>query len=143
MDGVAMKEVESSNIEALGHDPETFELFVRFRGGSTHIYSGVSAIEFDELLIAPSVGSHFHHHIKSTKASRQSNDPMPLAMARAGTPHAQKIEVALGLLVEAIGAAHRAKALVVLTITFPGMKPVSIPVDENTSLGFFCETPKV
>lgn len=57
------REVESSNIEALGHDGEN--LGVEFRNGSIYLYQGVSEAIFDQLVNAASVGCTFNELIKS------------------------------------------------------------------------------
>ena len=60
-----MKPVESSTIEAIGYDPETRQMKVRFKSGGTYSYDGVPAHEHAKLMGAESHGSHFHKHIKS------------------------------------------------------------------------------
>ena len=59
-----MKKVESSNIEAVGYDPNTKELTVKFKNGGTYHYSAVPSHEADALMHAESIGKHFHAHIK-------------------------------------------------------------------------------
>jgi hypothetical protein len=58
--------VASSNIHSIGYDPATSELEVRFKNGGTYRYAGVDAETHAAFLRAPSVGAHFHQHIKST-----------------------------------------------------------------------------
>ena len=60
-----LKTVKSSNIEAIGHDPETNTLTVRFKGGNVYHYEGVDADKHKALMGASSVGSHFHANIKN------------------------------------------------------------------------------
>lgn len=60
-----LKPVTSSNIAAIGHDPDNNILHVQFKNGGTYAYHGVSAEEHDALVDADSVGSHFHQHIKA------------------------------------------------------------------------------
>ena len=62
--------VESSNIEAIGFDPEAGELHVRFKGGKTFCYSGCTQAEHDALLQASSIGKHFHQHLRGKKEFR-------------------------------------------------------------------------
>lgn len=57
------REVESSNIEALGHDGES--LGVKFKNGTIYLYQGVSKAIFDQLVGAASVGRTFNELIKS------------------------------------------------------------------------------
>ncbi|VIO73884.1 KTSC domain-containing protein [Bradyrhizobium ivorense] len=67
-----MKPVESSSIEAVGHDPDRKVLTVRFKNGSTYEYHGVTVDHHTDLMGAKSVGGHFSQHIrnrfKATKA---------------------------------------------------------------------------
>lgn len=63
--------VTSSNIEAIGHDPETNTLRVQFKGSGTYDYAGVSAEDHAALVGAGSIGSHFHKNIRTAfKATR-------------------------------------------------------------------------
>lgn len=64
--------VTSSNIEAIGHDPATNELYVKFKTGATHIFAGVTADQHDAMRDAESVGKHFHAHVKGKFESRKS-----------------------------------------------------------------------
>jgi hypothetical protein len=61
---ITMKEVKSSQIEAIGYDDATSTLAIRFKGGSVYNYSNVPASVFEELSAAESVGSFFGKHIK-------------------------------------------------------------------------------
>lgn len=57
--------VKSSNISAIGHDPETKTLHVAFSNGTRYVYHDVDAEKHAALMKADSVGSHFHAHIRS------------------------------------------------------------------------------
>ena len=59
-----MSPVKSSQIESVGHDPETSTLAIRFKSGGTYHYQNVSADQHNDLVSAESVGSHFHNGIK-------------------------------------------------------------------------------
>ena len=59
-----MQMVDSSNVEAVGFDPESGDIYVRFIGGDTYVYSGVNEATFQELLNADSVGSYRNRVIK-------------------------------------------------------------------------------
>lgn len=59
-----MQPVESSNIAAIGHDPDTNELHVEFKNGAKHSYADVPPERFQMLLNADSVGKHFNAHVK-------------------------------------------------------------------------------
>ena len=66
---ITMQKVVSSQIEAIGQDPATKTLAIRFNGkggapGVEYRYANFTAREFDEFKNAPSVGSHFYRHIK-------------------------------------------------------------------------------
>jgi len=61
-------QVESSNIDLLKHDSDTMELIVVFKSGAMYKYSDVSSREYEALLHADSIGSHFNRHIKTGKS---------------------------------------------------------------------------
>lgn len=65
-----MTTVKSSNIKALEYDPKTNDLTIVFNSGGTYIYHEVSADEHDALLVAESVGKHFHATIKTKKFTK-------------------------------------------------------------------------
>lgn len=67
-----LKAVSSSNIKAVGYDPEQQKLHVQFRSGTTHCYDGVSAKEHEALLNADSIGTHFHANIRNNAAYKSS-----------------------------------------------------------------------
>ena len=57
-----MVTVTSSNIAALGYDPDTKTARVQFRGGREYEYPGVEEHEFEALRDADSIGRHFNTH---------------------------------------------------------------------------------
>ena len=60
-----MHYVDSSNIEAVGYDPASQELHVRFlRSGETYVYYNVEDWAFRELLQADSKGQYLNQNIK-------------------------------------------------------------------------------
>ncbi|MGA3015963.1 MAG: KTSC domain-containing protein [Bryobacteraceae bacterium] len=59
-----MQPVESSNIEAIGHDPATNTLGVKFKSGGLYHYQGISAEKHQALMAADSKGKHFFKHIR-------------------------------------------------------------------------------
>ncbi|KVQ87317.1 hypothetical protein WK09_19970 [Burkholderia ubonensis] len=68
---IPVQEVESSQIYAIGHDPATNTLAIRFlakRGGdkpgSLYHYANFTAEDFEAFRDAESIGSHFGKHIK-------------------------------------------------------------------------------
>lgn len=56
--------VESSNIDAVGHDPATQTLAIRFKSGLVYHYAGVSAEAHKALVEAKSIGGHFAQFIR-------------------------------------------------------------------------------
>jgi hypothetical protein len=66
---IALQDVESSQINAVGYDPETLTLAVQFKGwkgelGATYHYANVTAEDFEAFKSADSLGRHFTRHIK-------------------------------------------------------------------------------
>ena len=57
--------VESSNLSAVGYDPDTQELQVQFKNGGIYSYEGVPHQTHADLVSAESIGSAFHKLIKS------------------------------------------------------------------------------
>jgi hypothetical protein len=67
--GVVLVPVVSSQIAAVGYDPITRQLVVRFRGSdrwpeAIYSYAGVPAEIAAELIAAESPGAYFHRHIR-------------------------------------------------------------------------------
>lgn len=68
---IAMQQVESSQIRAIGHDPATNTLAVRFKDnepGSLYHYSNFTAADFEALRNAESVGKYFSANVKKNVA---------------------------------------------------------------------------
>lgn len=63
--------VSSSNVEAVGYDPNSRELWVRFINGGTYVYSEVDERTHEELMNAPSIGSYLNREIKGNFAYRK------------------------------------------------------------------------
>lgn len=61
---VEMNYVDSSNIEAIGHDNDAQELYVRFLSGATYVYHGVPKEVYENLMAAPSKGSFLNREVK-------------------------------------------------------------------------------
>jgi hypothetical protein len=66
----------SSNIEALEWDPLRNVLRVTFTSGLTYSYEDVSENEFEDLINADSVGSHFYYNIRTSKNYFVSDDEL-------------------------------------------------------------------
>jgi hypothetical protein len=60
--------VSSSNISAIGYDPDTQILEVEFLNGSVYEYSGVPSSEYDGLMNADSKGKYFNANIRKIYA---------------------------------------------------------------------------
>lgn len=60
-----MYPVSSSNISAVGFDPDNQMVYVQFLNGSTYAYKGVPEHEFENLRTAPSVGSYLNRNYKN------------------------------------------------------------------------------
>jgi hypothetical protein len=63
-----MTPVSSSNVAELGYDSDNQVVYVRFLDNRLYIYKGVSQVEYDGLLNAPSIGSYLHRNFKNVYA---------------------------------------------------------------------------
>jgi outer membrane protein assembly factor BamE (lipoprotein component of BamABCDE complex) len=65
---IVMREVESSQIHAIGHDPASQTLAIQFKSkgepGSVYHYQNFPSDEFEKFSNAESIGRHFGQHIK-------------------------------------------------------------------------------
>lgn len=59
-----MKNVDSSNIAAIGYDDESSELFVQYKNGMTYKYKEVPAKIYESLLSAESKGRFMNEEVK-------------------------------------------------------------------------------
>lgn len=59
-------QVESSQIAAIGYDPEAQVLEVEFKTGKVYQYFEVPAVEYSALVMAESVGRQFNKAIKGS-----------------------------------------------------------------------------
>ncbi len=59
-----LQNVNSSQINAIGHDSATNKLRIEFKTGSLYEYDNVPPDLFAEFAKAPSTGSFFYKHIK-------------------------------------------------------------------------------
>jgi hypothetical protein len=60
--------VSSSNVAALGYEPVTQTVFVRFLDNRLYIYKNVPEGEYQGLFNAPSIGSYLHRNFKNVYA---------------------------------------------------------------------------
>jgi len=56
--------VQSSNIRAVGYDPDVQSMEVEFHDGSVYLYEGISENVYEGLMSAQSVGKHFRDNIR-------------------------------------------------------------------------------
>lgn len=68
-----MVAVKSSNVRAVGYDPETETMRVEFANGRSYDYPGTSSEEHQRLVSAGSIGKHFHKHFRSRKYDAVGN----------------------------------------------------------------------
>lgn len=70
-----MVPIKSSNISAVGYDPESRTLGVQFKTGAEHHYADVPPERYAAMTASDpkhSVGSYFHTHIKSAYKSTKA-----------------------------------------------------------------------
>lgn len=68
---IRMRPVTSSNLKGIGYDPKTRELHIEFPNG-TYIHHDVPQEEYDALVNAGSLGSHYHRSIKGKFPHRKA-----------------------------------------------------------------------
>lgn len=56
---IQMVAVNSSDIAAWGYAPLTFKLQIQFTNGRLYVYEGISPLEYEQLMLAPSKGKAF------------------------------------------------------------------------------------
>jgi hypothetical protein len=61
---IDMIPVESGHIEAIGYDPYSEEMRIRFVGNHLYVYRGVPQEIWDQFRVAQSKGQFFAAHIK-------------------------------------------------------------------------------
>jgi hypothetical protein len=61
--------VTSSNIVMIGHNSETEELDVQYSSGTTYRFAPVYELMVNDLLAAPSIGSHLHRIVRLATGS--------------------------------------------------------------------------
>lgn len=72
MDDIEKISVSSSNIEAIGYNPDYQILRIWFLNGTVYDYQNVPAIEFEALRYAPSVGVYLNKNIKGAYSYTKS-----------------------------------------------------------------------
>ena len=62
-----IRRVDSSSVEAIGYDPATAKLYIRFHGsGRAYVYYGVPPAVYASLMAADSIGRFVNAEIKGT-----------------------------------------------------------------------------
>jgi hypothetical protein len=61
---IKMEAVTSSQLAAVGYDPESETMAIRFKNGSLYHYYHVSAEQHHALVSAESIGKHFTQNVK-------------------------------------------------------------------------------
>lgn len=64
----------SSTIEAIGYEPATQLLKVKFKSGGTYHFEDVPVAAHQKLITAASVGKHFHKHVKGVFKGEKRED---------------------------------------------------------------------
>ena len=59
-----MKQVHSSHVRSIGHDPSTNELHVQYKNGGTAVYHDVPADKARLVMNSHSIGSALHQHVR-------------------------------------------------------------------------------
>jgi hypothetical protein len=59
-----MQPVTSGCFAAVGYDPASQTMRLQFQSGAQHDYYGVAPEDHEALIGAPSLGRHFHQHIR-------------------------------------------------------------------------------
>lgn len=57
--------VDSDMARAIGHDASTGNVWVEFHKGGIHPFGPFTKAEFERFRDAPSIGKHFHSHVKA------------------------------------------------------------------------------
>jgi hypothetical protein len=70
-----LKPVKSSNLTAVGYDPATKILEIKFTDGTIHQYAGVPPKEHAKLMSAKSVGYYFFEKIRDHYSSTAMDKP--------------------------------------------------------------------
>lgn len=60
-----LKNVVSSNIAQVGHDPNQNVLIVRFKNGAYYRYDNVSEQVYNNFITAQSIGKYFQSYIRN------------------------------------------------------------------------------
>lgn len=67
-----MHDVDSSNLQRVGYDPEDRTLAIEFKNGDTYNYEEVPEFVYEELMRSSSLGTYFHQNIRNTYSFHKS-----------------------------------------------------------------------
>ncbi len=86
---ISLQRVQSSQVAAVGYDPETKTLAVQFKSKATgetpvpvYHYPGVTIETHDEFIRADSVGTYFGAKIKPLAFKKYPAEPLPPAVEK-------------------------------------------------------------
>ncbi len=65
---IILQHVQSSNINAIGHDSETNTLVIEFKRGGKYSYNPVTEGGYRALISAPSIGKYFQESIRNNSS---------------------------------------------------------------------------
>lgn len=69
--------VESSNIDAVGYDPQTREMQVRFKAGAVYTHHDVPVLKHAKFIAAESKGKHYHDNFRGKHNAAKIAPPTP------------------------------------------------------------------
>lgn len=61
---IPMKQVHSTHIHSIGHDPSANELHVEYKNGGKFVYKDVDSAKAKMVMGGHSIGSAMHQHIR-------------------------------------------------------------------------------
>ncbi|WP_347990076.1 KTSC domain-containing protein [Methylomonas sp. AM2-LC] len=80
-----LEKVESSNIEAVGHDSNSNSLYVLFKSKKLYSYYDVNQLTYNNLLNATSIGKFINRVIKKNHSSTLIDDCFEINVAQVNT----------------------------------------------------------
>lgn len=70
---IKMIPVESSNVKSVGYDEDNKNIYVELINGKCYTYVNVPKKIFEDLLIAPSIGSYINRYLKDSYTLKSIN----------------------------------------------------------------------
>lgn len=136
---IALHEVDSSNLAAVGYDPVTWDLLIRFVGGRVYHYRDVPPGVAGPLLGSPrSLGGYFQSAIKpypDLYPFTRLDEPLPAAHAAAAA-HAEYVERTAGQVLPPPGGVFYVLVCIEcdddLSIPFPSAEERGVWASEHT-----------